>query len=145
MMLLPKLGNLPDHIMADTFVSSSLSLYDATVVRQGLEWSKESEFSTELQTSLIAILSMYDCREIPKQKNFKGLILEIARHHFVRKPAATITDIHAGVPAQHAAFWSKMTGGMLYAVYTAMMATNGKVLSMIADTAMQMKSGFLAI
>ena len=122
------LGNLPDHIMADTFVSS-LSLYDATVVRQGLEWSKESEFSTELQTSLIAILSMYDCREIPKQKN-----LEIARHHFFRKPAATITDIHAGVPAQHAAFWSKITAGMLYDVYTAMMATNGKVLSMIADT-----------
>ena len=73
-MLLPKLGNLPDHIMADTFVSSSLSLYDATVVRQGLEWSKGSEFSTELQTSLIAILSMYDCREIPKQKHFKVLI-----------------------------------------------------------------------
>ena len=73
--------------------------------------------STELQTSLIAILSMYDCREIPKQKNFKVLILEIAQHHFIRKPAATITDIHAGVPVQHAAFWSKMTGGMLYDVY----------------------------
>ena len=60
---------------------------------------------------------MYDCREIPNEKNFKVLILEIARHHFIRKPAATITDIHAGVPAQHAAFWSKMTGGMLYDVY----------------------------
>ena len=66
-------------------------------------------------------------------KKIKSLIADIARYQFVRKPAATITDIHAGVPSQHIAFWSKMAGGMLYDIYSDV-ATHNKVMSMIADT-----------
>ena len=141
--LLPKPGDLPDNIMAEIFMNG-LSLYDATVIRQGMEWSAEKEFSNELQTSMIAILSAYDCREVPKHTIFKCLIAEIARHHFVRKPAAIITDMHAGVPSLHTLFWSKVTGGMLYDIYRSMTATNGQVLSMIANT-MPMKRESSAI
>ena len=52
----------------DTFINS-LSLYDAAIVCQGMEWCEEREFSAELQTGLITILSAYDCRELPQQKN----------------------------------------------------------------------------
>ena len=85
---------------------------------------------------VISILSSYDCHEIPKHTNFLGLIAEITRHHFIRKPAAIIMDMNAGVPSHHILFWCSVTGGMLYDIYQAMTATNGKILSMISNTEM---------
>ena len=60
---------------------------------------------------LVGILSSYDCCEIPTHTNLLGLIAEIARHHFICKPAAIIMDMHTGVPTHHILFRSKVTGG----------------------------------
>ena len=86
--LLPKPGDLPENIMAEVFMM--LQLFAE-------EWNgPRKEFPTELQTAMISILSVYDCREILKHAKFLGLMVEIARHHFICKPAAIIMDMHAG-------------------------------------------------
>lgn len=90
-------------------------------------------FTEKLQKTLVSILSAFDCHELPTPQNFQRLIITIANFHFIRKPATTITDIHSGVPSQHMGFWTKITGGMLYEIYTAMLANTSKVLSIIAD------------
>lgn len=131
-MLLPKPGELPDHVLIEAFIDS-LSLYDAAIVQQGIEESgKERKALTEeLGKGLISILSVFDCRELPHPQNLIKLVSDIATYQFIRKPATTIADIHSGVPPQHMTFWAKMKGGTLYEIYKAMQATTAKVLSMI--------------
>ena len=117
--------------------SMNMSLYDAAVVRQGIEQSgKEcTTFTEELGKGLISVLSAFGCRELPRPQSLKKLVSDIAIYHFIRKPAAAIADIHSGIPPEHMTFWSKMSGGSLYEIYKAMLANTAKVLSMIAGVA----------
>ena len=68
--------------------------------------------------------------------NLKRIVLGVARHHFFRKPAAPLAEMHSGVPEQHKQFWSDMGCGQLYSVYTALQASPQKLLTMLDDVCM---------
>ena len=60
--MIPKSEDLPDHVMVDSFIGS-LSAYDAAVARKKVESKEQSE---SLQVNLLAVLSGFECREVPK-------------------------------------------------------------------------------
>jgi hypothetical protein len=127
--LLPKFGDLPDHVMVDSFIGT-LSAYDASVVRSAYRKVESKEpFSESIRAKLLTILSGFDCREAPSADTFFPIIRDITNHLFIRKPCAFIND----VPPSHQGFWKAMNCGDFYDVYRSMQASPAKVLRMLSE------------
>lgn len=102
---------------------------DASILRTAFQHTRE--YSPQLQSSLVALVSAYGCRQIPTQANLSSLITDIARHEFLVKPVGAVLAMHSGIPEEHRAFWSATTIEQLFDVYVASNATASTVLSTV--------------
>lgn len=65
-----------------------------------------------------------------------NLITDIAKYHFLRKPAVAIAEICSGIPKVYTPFWDKMGMGELYNIYKALQASASKVLALLEEPVM---------
>ena len=100
-------GCLPDDLLLENFLDS-LSPHDYMVCKDALKIAQRSDeyFSSALQMNLVTVLSRYTVRETPKPHNLLSILVSVAKHHFLRKPAYFVSEMRAAVPAQHIPFWS---------------------------------------
>lgn len=61
------------------------------------------------------------------------MVADIARYHFLREPASSIAQIHAGIPEVHSRFWAETSIGDLYDIYRALQVSPAKVLALLDD------------
>ena len=122
--------NLPDEVLMGTFIDS-LSVHDAIICH--LDEVKKGYvcFSESVCSSLISVVSMFGCREIPKPNSFKELLLKLAHFEFEVKVGPAIAAIKLGIPVQHQDFWKKIRCCDLYSIYNALSVSVDKVLKMI--------------
>ena len=130
--LLPK-DNLviPDDVYMKTFFDS-LSVHDQEVFKVAYEEIKEKRksFSADVKSSLVVILSLYGCRELPEPENLQRLTLQLAKYQFELYPSAAISAMKSGVAVQHLPFWKSMS---VYRIYSAMSVSPAKVIKMLEN------------
>ena len=128
------LGCLPDHLLFETFLES-LSSHDYIVCKDALKIAQRSDecFSSAMQMNLVIVLSRYAVCETPKPHNFLSILVSVANHHFLRKPAYFVSEMRAAVPAQHIPFWNLLSYEHFYDIYRAQQASASKVLALIED------------
>ena len=127
-------GCLPDDLLLETFLDS-LSPHDYMVCKDALKIAQRSDeyFSSALQMNLVTVLSRYTVRETPKPHNLLSILVSVAKHHFLRKPAYFVSEMRAAFPAQHIPFWSLLSYEHFYDIYRAQQASASKVLALIED------------
>ena len=80
------------------------------------------------------VYSRYGVRGLPKVDNFCDVMTEIAKYHFLRKPASAIAEIRSGIPDCHLKFWKKMSVGAFYNIYRALQASPAKVITLLGNS-----------
>lgn len=117
-----------------TAFTEMLSVHDASVVRSAMEaQTSEDSFPPTIVDNLLCVLGSYGCREIPRPSSLKHLIQRVAQHELMTKPAAALTAIHSGIPAQHKPFWSLMTVQQFHMIYRSLSVSTGRVLGLIEE------------
>ena len=84
-------------------------------------------------SNLIAILSRFNCRQVPTPEGFFNLLVNIAIYEFLTKPSAALISIHNGVPQQHKGFWQTMGINGILSLYQAPAVSPAMVLKMLED------------
>ena len=103
--LLPTVSGIPEEVLLQCFVDCLCNL-DAGTLKEALQSLQRGDpsFSSGLKCRLVTLFSMYNVREIPTVSNLNQIVLGVARHHFFRKPAAPLSEMHSGVHEQHRRF-----------------------------------------
>ena len=102
------LTTIPDEIILDSFVDY-ICLHDSTLLREAIRRGKgETQFSGSFQTSLINALSRFGARENPSPSNITRLVVEVARHELVQKPACAVMALHSGLPKKTCSFLARL-------------------------------------
>ena len=124
----------PEAILVEAFVNSQ-SVHDASIFKQAFQEIRagHQNFSADIKSGLINILSRCGCREIPHPHTLKQSVIEVARFQFIMEPAGAIAMIRSGIPKQHAAFWNKTTVTQFHSIYRALDVTPARVLKMIDE------------
>ena len=102
-MLLGTNIHIPNTFLVSTFIDS-LNSYEQGLLKEGL--NSRSEFSQDLETKLVAIVSRFGGREIP---NPSELVLQLAQYQFQVKPLPATIAINAGIPNFERPFWQSKT------------------------------------
>ena len=71
------------------------------------------------------LLSRFNIREIPSQRNFKETL--------IAKPTSALAIIHSGIPSQHKAFWDSLSITFLQSVYQAQCVSTMMVLKIFEN------------
>ena len=123
-------GCLLDHLLLETFLDS-LSPHDCQVCKDALKIPQKSDdcFPSALQMGVVTMLSQYAVCETPKP----SILMGVAKHHFLHKPAYFISEMRAAVRAQHIPFWNLLSYEHFYDIYKAQQASASKVLALIED------------
>ena len=126
--------SIPDLVFIEAFVDS-LSSHESAIFSEAFAEIKAGEgtFSPMVQSALVSTMSRYGCREVPKPKNVKTMILQASSYTFVIQPTAALAAIHSGVPQQHLSFWRGLGVMGLYSIYGAQSVSPAKVLKMFDD------------
>ena len=128
--------SIPDEVFVKSFLNS-LNWYEADIVNKAasvVRGGTTDLFPDDIRCGLLDIYSRFGVREIPKPANFLVLITNMAKFHFLRKPAAAISEIKSGIPEVHLGFWNKLSIADLYALYRALQVAPAKVLSLLDDS-----------
>ena len=89
---------ISDSTILESFVDC-IAVHESSLLRQGLAKPKAEEaFSVELRSQLVAIFSRFDCMDVPTKDNIHQLVLNVAKHLFLRKSLGMILTMHSGVP-----------------------------------------------
>ena len=132
--LLPNLKDLPNQLMLEAFLDS-LSPHDACICREALKVVKQAEstFVSAVQMGLITILSRYSVCETPKPAMLLNILISVANHYFLQKPAYFISEMKSAIPDLHRPFWDKLTCEEIHSIYRAQQVSASKVLAMLDD------------
>ena len=123
---------IPESILVEA-LADSLSAFEAGIVRKALLETSGQVFSFEVMSNLIAILSRFNCRQVPTPEGFFKLLVNIAIYEFLTKPSAALISIHNGVPQQHKSFWQTMGVNGILSLYQAQAMSPAMVLKMSED------------
>ena len=85
--------------------------------KKALKSTTSSNFSPEIQTSLLEVLSRFGCRTLPTPKILWSIIESSFRYEFLEKPAAAIALVHSGIPKLHRGFWLCKSVHYVAAIY----------------------------
>ena len=125
--------SIPEEVVVKSFVDC-LNCYEASVVNRAasvVEGGTTSAFPADIQDGLLDIYSRFSIREVPKPGNFLILVLNMAKFHFFRKPAAPISDMKSGIPELHLQFWNKVSVSEFYVLYKGLQVSPMKVLALL--------------
>ncbi len=114
--LLGPTTSIPDFINIESLLDY-VAAHDCSVLRGALS---QRTFTSQLTSQLIALLSRFDCRQIPTNDNIEKLVSTVARHHFLGKPLGVLYALHGGLPKPHKVFWGQFTVGKLFSLQTAL-------------------------
>lgn len=118
-----------DQIIINTF-PDSLSIYEAGVINQALR-RLDQPFEEQLLDKIMEILPRFGCRQVPNHRNFKEMLMQVARYEFLVKPMAAISLIHDGIPILHSPFWNRLSVEDAFRLYMTLTANPGKVVSIL--------------
>ena len=127
-LLLGPTAAVPENYLLETF-PDCLSDHEREILKEAIGCS--SQFSENMKTKVIGVLSKFGCREVPTRTNIKDVIVKVAKYEFVVKPLAAICEIHSGIPPEHVSFWKTQSVSHLRQLYFAMAATPAKVLGIL--------------
>ena len=134
--LLTMAKDIPARYRLEALVDS-LSVYDAGVLKRALEFTDAGpncrDFPSDIQSSLLPLLSHFGCREVPRPSNLKSIVADVSQYEFIVKPAAAITAIRSGVPELHSEFLAQMSINDLHSIYSALAVSQARVLAMIEE------------
>lgn len=105
---------------------------DKTTLKLAMK-TKTKEFSGDMQSSLVNVLSRFGCRELPTRDNLRGLLHTLAKHQFQVVPCAALALMSGGVPSSQKPFWQNVKVEELRSVYDSMTADPEKVLKHIQE------------
>jgi hypothetical protein len=132
-LLLQNPVSIPDEVLVKSFVDC-LNCYEAGIVNRAVtivQSDNTDTFPADIQDGLLDIYSRFSIREVPKPGNFLLLVLNMAKFHFFRRPAASISDMKSGIPELHLQFWNKMSVSEFYELYKALQVSPMKVLALL--------------
>lgn len=121
--------NITPEIFVQSF-SDFLSVIDRTLISNALELN---EFSQDVKSSIINILSRFGCRDVPTPGNLKRILSSLAQHQFRSQPFAAISIMNTAIPEKHMRFWHGIDASDFYDVYTSLTASPSKVLEKIME------------
>ena len=139
-------GFLPTRVsfpvLAFTLLGLSVTISQETLVQSFSEFltpvdrktialalDSPSQFSSDMKSKVINILSRFGCRDMPTPRNLGKLLASLAKHLFKSQPFAAISSMNEGIPDEHRPFWQAICVEKLYQVFSAMTASPEKVLS----------------
>lgn len=133
--------NIPDYIILESFVDY-LVQYEGQTLKKAFQAAAvcPNQFSQQLSSELMSLLSRHGCVEVPRPANIKSLVTQVARHEFTVKVLAATHSIHSGLPQDHQLFWAKFSVSQLYSLYRSLTATPGKIIGMVSEP-LNMNSG----
>jgi hypothetical protein len=100
---------IPDAIVMESFIDY-ISSYDRDTIKEAMQVGIQAKlFSEPLRSSLINILSVYGCTEMPTPANFRRLVDEVARFVLINKPLGIIYTLHSGIPTIYHGFFSQFS------------------------------------
>lgn len=124
---------IPDNINLESFIDY-ITAHESSLLRRGLsEAQAGNDFSNDLKSKLVSLVSRFDCMDVPTKKNIHRLIRNVARHHFLGKTLGMIYTMHSGVPKTHGPFWKKLSVEKLFDLYKVMNGTALSVLQLIEE------------
>ena len=106
---------IPRSILVESF-AQCLSSFEAAVIKNALA-SADKDFTPEVKTSLIAILSQYGCRVCPNPETLPLQLANTAHFEFQIKPLAACSTITNGIPQDEKEFWKSFSVEQLYSLY----------------------------
>lgn len=93
-MLLGVRISIPNAFLVSTFVDS-LNSYEQGLHKEGMD--VKHEFSSDLQTKLVSIVSRFGGRELPTRSNIQQIVLQLAKYQFQVKPLPATIAINTGI------------------------------------------------
>ena len=114
-MLLGPGTTVTDRILLNTFLDF-ITTWERDTFKKALACSNTS-FPPDLLEELTTTLGRFECRHLPTPSSLPNIIMQVARHQFITRPAASIGMIHSGIPKCHQPFWNTMSPQQLCMVY----------------------------
>ncbi len=121
--------HVPDSVLLDSYIKS-LCDYDMKVVQKALDLT---DYSSDISSDLISLLSAHGCREIANPSNVRRLLCQVARYTFLIKPAAALSIMRQGIPEQHVPFWNAVPLEQFMSLYNAMSISVAKVQNLVEE------------
>ena len=141
-MLLGPRVKIKAPLLLEAFIEY-LSEVDRGVLKEAIALSRAgtcSTFSATLKESLLSVLSVYSCRQVPTPDNLHSTLMQVAKYVFRSKPMLSVTEIHSGIPQEHKDFWCSKTVDDVYALYQCMSVTPSKLLQLLEEPIFQNKA-----
>ena len=129
-MLLGVHVSIPNAFLVSAFMDS-LNSYEQGLLKEGMD--AKHEFSCDLQTKLVSIVSRFGGRELPTRNNIQEIVLQLAKYQFQVKPLPATIAINAGIPDSQRVFWDSKTLADINLLYRSMVATPAKVIESIQE------------
>ena len=124
----------PDVTICRSILLQSFSDFLTAVDRKVISDSLEAkQFTLDIKTGLINIISQFGCRDMPTPDNLPNVLITLAKHQFKSQPFAAISAMHNGIPEKHKPFWETITVEKLYALCNALSANPEKTLEKIQE------------
>lgn len=127
MMLLGAPIDIPKSFLLDALMDF-ISANERDKLRSAL---RLKVFTVEVRSAIIAILSRFDCRDMPTPSNLADLIVKVAKYEFCCKPLGVIAMIHSGIPQEHKAFWTELGIDGISRLYSELTVSAEKILKII--------------
>ena len=99
---------------------------------KGHLFEAEKVYPADIQEELMATLSGFGCRVLPKPSTLITVIEQVARYEFLSKPAASVALIYSGIPLTHKGYWSSKCPTDLQAIYQRLSLSSRKVTSLLS-------------
>lgn len=123
--------NIPDAIVMESFIDY-ISDYDRSIIRKAFT-VEETLFPASIQSSLINVLSVYGCNEMPTPVNIRRLILEVARYVLINRPLGIVFTLHSGIPTMYHKFFSQFSLEKWFQLYKALTVTAESLLEAVRE------------
>lgn len=91
--------DIPESTFVQCF-SDFLSIVDRKTIADAIKVG-DKEFTQDVKSSVINIISRFGCRDIPTPDNLKRILSSLAQHQFKSRPFAAITTMNSAIPEKH--------------------------------------------
>ena len=122
---------IPDAIIVESFIDY-ISPDERSIMQEGVSF-KEIMYTSTLQDKHIDVLSRFGCTNIPTSSNIRKLIVDLARHHLIRKTLGVLYTLHSGISTCYHNFLKSFSVIDLFELNKHLNATPSSVLEVIDE------------
>ena len=102
--------------------------FEADTLRECMSGSRIND------STVVPLLSRFNCNKIPTSNNVKSIIPEVARFALLVRPFFALSEIRRGMVDAHPSFWQKCKNpNLTQSLFELLIPTPEKVLSMIPE------------